>query len=412
MSPTYDVVIVGAGHGGVNLATLLVKENYPGSIALLSDESVIPYERPPLSKGYLTGEQSFEDIVFRPAEYWEKSPVELRLNTRVTEVRPDRQVVVTADGATITYRRLVWAAGGRARRLPVDGAELLGVHSIRRLGDLATLKEELAAAKRAVIIGGGYIGLETAAAFRAQGIDVTVVEVQDRLLARVTSPEVSQFFLERHRAAGVTVRLGVGVQGLRGEGGRVRAVVLANGAELPADLVVVGIGLVPNTEVLAAAGATVSNGIEVDEYCRTSLPNVSALGDCANHVNEFAGGARVRLESVQNATDQARTVALDLLGAPAPYRATPWFWSNQYDIKLKTAGIVAGYDHAVVRGEPAQGRFSVVYLADSRVVALDSVNTPADFMVGRKLVQQRRKVDPEMVADPRRPLKQLLAAEG
>ncbi|MFJ2028747.1 NAD(P)/FAD-dependent oxidoreductase [Streptosporangium sp. NPDC087985] len=411
MNREYDVVIVGAGHGGVHLATALVKGGYDGSVALVSAESAIPYERPPLSKGYLLGSESFDDIAFRTAAYWEKSPVELLLDSRVTEVRPGERRVVTEAGDEIGYGRLVWAAGGRARALPVPGHDLAGVHGIREIVGLDALRGELPGVKRAVIIGGGYIGLEAAAAFRTLGIEVTVIEVQDRLLARVTSPVISDFFLDLHRSAGVDVRLGTGVRELRGADGRVRSIVLDTGAEVPADLVVVGVGLLPNTELLAGAGAACGNGVEVDEFCRTDLPGISAIGDCASHSNPFAGGRRMRLESVQNATEQAKVVAADIAGDPRPYRVVPWFWSNQFKVRLKTVGIVSEYDELVVRGTPESGTFTVAYLSGGRIIALDCVNTAADFAHGKALVDHGANVKASMLADTSRPLKELLTRQ-
>jgi len=403
----YDVVVVGAGHGGVHLATSLVKSGYAGSVALLGAELAAPYERPPLSKGYLLGAETFDDIAFRPATYWATSPVELLLGRRVTRVLPERRCVVTADGEPIGYRRLVWAAGGRARELPVPGQHLAGVHSVRTLADANAVRAELSTARAAVVIGGGYIGLETAAAFRKLGVAVTVVEQQPRLLARVTSPVVSAHFLRLHRAAGVDVRLGAGVTELRGTGGRVRSVALTTGEELPADLVIVGVGLVPNIEPLAAAGLACGNGVEVDERCRTTAPDISAIGDCASHPNRFAAGARIRLECVQNATEHARIAAADILGTPQQHGAVPWFWSNQYDVKFKTAGLLTGYDRDVVRGDPDSGAFTVGYLRDGRLVALDCVNTAADFSQGRLLVERGVAVDPHLLADPTHPLRTL-----
>jgi 3-phenylpropionate/trans-cinnamate dioxygenase ferredoxin reductase subunit len=402
-----DLVIVGAGNGGVTLATNLVKAGFEGSISLLSAESVIPYERPPLSKGYLTGEESFEQIVFRTAEYWAASPVDLVLGVRVVRVDPDSHTVVLEDGRDIGYGKLVWAAGGTPRVMDVPGASLEGIHAIRDLLGIERLRSELPAASNAVIVGGGYVGLETAAAFRKLGMDVTVVEVADRLLARVTSTEVSRYYHELHTSRGVDIRLGTSAIAFQGDRW-VESVTLDTLETIPADVVVVGIGLVPNVGPLADAGARCGNGVEVDEFCRTSLPDVYAIGDCAAHVNSYAAGRRVRLESVQNAADQAATVAHHLQGTEAPYRAVPWFWSNQYDIRLKTAGIVSGFDDVVVRGDPATDRFAVVYLRDGRICAVDCVNSPGDFMVAKQLIGRGTHVERDDLADGSVPLKVLL----
>ncbi|MFV2178559.1 NAD(P)/FAD-dependent oxidoreductase [Actinomadura sp. LOL_016] len=408
MADRYDVVIVGAGHGGVQLATALTRAGYSGSVALIGDEPDLPYERPPLSKGFLAGTQTFEEITLRSPEYWADSPVQLIRGTRVTRVEAGGHEIVTAGGARIGYGRLVWAAGGTARALPVPGAALAGVHAIRTAADTRAVRGELPLVRRAVIVGGGYVGLETAAALKMHGMEVTVVEAQDRLLARVTSPVVSGHMARVHRNHGVEIRLDAGVRGFGGSAGRVRSVCLDDGAELPADLVIVGVGLRPNVDVLAAAGAVCSDGVDVDERCRTSLDDISAIGDCARQPSALAGGRPVRLESVQNAGDQARIAASDLLGEPAVARAVPWFWSHQYDVKLKTAGLLAGYDTVVLRGDPAGGAFSAVYLADGRVIAVDSVNSAADFAQGKTLVGRGVRAEPDEVADTGRPLKALL----
>ncbi|NKX55915.1 NAD(P)/FAD-dependent oxidoreductase [Arthrobacter mobilis] len=405
MNEHHDVVIVGAGHAGVNLAAYLSKGGYQGSVALLSNETILPYKRPPLSKGFLLDAEPLESLPLRTAEYWAASPVDLQLGVEVLEVRPDEQTVVTASGRELTYGRLVWAAGGRARSLPLPGATLPGVHQVRTLDDVLALKQELPRASRAVFVGGGYIGLETAAAFRGLGLDVTVIEAAGRVLERVTSAEISEYFHRVHREAGVDIRLGATVKEFTERDGRVASVVLGDG-EVPADVVVVGIGLVPNIDILAAAGASCSNGIEVDELCRTSLPAVSAIGDCTSQLNPYAPDRRMRLESVQNANEQAKVVASDLLGRPAASGEVPKFWSDQYHIKLKTAGLIAGHDQMVVRGDPGSGVFSVLYLSAGRLVAIDSVNNPVDFAKGSALIKQRAQIAPEVLADSAQPLQE------
>lgn len=408
----YNVVIVGAGHAGVQLATSLVQGGYAGSIALLSAENVEPYERPPLSKSYLAGEQSRDDILFRPSEYWANSPVDLQLGAIVTSVDPEKRVVTTAAGSAIHYDYLVWAAGGHARKLSIPGHGLEGVLTIRDLPDVDRLRALVPTTKHAVVIGGGYIGLEVAAQLRAWNIDVTLVEAQDRLLARVTSPPVSDYYAALHRDRGVRILLQSQAEQLVGENGMMTTVRLSDGTLLPADLVIVGIGLVPNVGPIAAAGGQVDNGIVVDEYCQTSLPHVFAIGDLARHRNEYAGGEYIRLESVQNAVEQAKVVAHAIMGNRRPYSAVPWFWSNQYDVKLKTVGLLNGYDDYVVRGNPESGKFSVVYLRNGRVIAIDCINTVADFAVGRKLIEQGLEVNVADLKDVSIPLKSFLAANS
>lgn len=402
----FDVVIVGAGHGGVQAATSLARSGLAGSIALVSEEADLPYERPPLSKGYLAGTEQADKIQFRTPGYWASSPVHLILGTQVTHLHPGEKVVETGGGARIAYGSLVWAAGGRARALPIPGAGLTGVFGIRSKSDIDHLRGELPRLRTAAIIGGGYLGLETAAAFRTLGIDVTVLEAQPRLLARVTGPVVSDYFRRLHAARGVDVRLGTSVAELAGTT-RVTGALLAGGEIVPADVVIAAIGMVPNTDVLAAAGARTTDGVEVDEYCRTSIPDVYAVGDCTNAPRRWAAGSRIRLESVQNAAEQASTVSAALRGVPGPDNVAPWFWSNQYEAKLKTVGVLTGHDKVVVRGDAAGEAFTVAYLAGGRIQAMDCVNTPRDFAHGRALVTQRAVVDSARLSDESLSLREL-----
>jgi 3-phenylpropionate/trans-cinnamate dioxygenase ferredoxin reductase subunit len=405
MNDRYDVVIVGAGHAGVNLAAYLTKGGFAGSVALLSDEETLPYKRPPLSKGFLLGTEPASNLLLRTDEYWAKSPVHLLRGTAVREVNSEKQCVVSAQGREIGYGHLVWAAGGRARSLPLPGGDFKGVHHVRTWDDVVALKDELPSARRAVVIGGGYIGLETAAAFRKLGIEVTAVEAAQRILARVTSPVVSQHFHQVHKAAGVDIRVGRTVKGILGDGGRVSSVLLDDGEQLAADIAIVGVGMEPNCEVLATAGAVCSNGVEVDEFCRTSLPAVSAVGDCTSQLSPLDPGRRIRLESVQNANEQAKVVASVLLGTPAVSTEVPWFWSDQYDVKFKSAGLITTHDRLIVRGDPDAGAFTVVYLCDGEVVAIDAINSQAEFAQGRALVKQRARLDEHALADHERSLK-------
>ncbi|MGI4878458.1 MAG: NAD(P)/FAD-dependent oxidoreductase, partial [Janthinobacterium lividum] len=317
-------------------------------------------------------------------------------------------------GETLGYGDLIWAAGGHARALPVPGAALGGVHSIRSRADVDRLTADLAGTDHVAIVGGGYIGLEAAAVLVKAGKHVTILEAQDRVLARVAGVAVSRFYEAEHRAHGVDVRLGVGIEALVGDhaaandSGHVGGVRTSDGT-VPAGVVIVGIGIVPAVAPLAQAGATTHNGVEVDDLCRTSLPHVFAIGDCAHHANTFADGAGIRLESVQNAVDQAKTVAGVILGTPTPYHAVPWFWSNQYDLKLQTVGLSAGHDATVVRGDPASRSWSLVYLRRGRVIALDCINAARDFVQGRALVETGLAADPALLADTSRALKLLLA---
>ena len=312
-----------------------------------------------------------------------------------------------ADGQGLDYGSLIWATGGTPRRLSCAGHDLAGVHTVRNRVDVDRLMDELPGTARVVVVGGGYIGLEAAAVLRKLGKEVTVLEAQDRVLARVAGEPLSRFYEAEHRAHGVDIRLGVAVACLEERDGRVSGVRLDGGEVLPCDMAIVGIGIAPEIVPLLAAGARGGNGVLVDEHCRTTLPDVFAVGDCAAHANRFAGGAVIRLESVQNANDQATTAVRALVGSPQPYDAVPWFWSNQFDLKLQTVGLSTGYDQTVLRGEPALRSFSLVYLKEGQVVALDCVNATRDYVQGRALVTGSFRVDPERLADTAVPLKEI-----
>ncbi|MEZ5749654.1 MAG: FAD-dependent oxidoreductase [Caenibius sp.] len=348
-----DVVIVGAGHGGAQAAIALRQNGFEGSILMIGRDADIPYERPPLSKEYLAREKEFERICIRPAKFWDDKQVGMMLGSTVTEVDPGAHKLTLADGSTVEYGKLIWATGGDPRRLSCAGADLAGVHGVRDRADADRMMAELdAGAKNVVVIGGGYIGLEAAAVLTKFGCNVVLLEALPRVLARVAGEELSSFYQNEHLSKGVDLRLEVQVDCLVGNDGKVTGVKLVDGQVLPADMVVVGIGIVPAVGPLIAAGAAGGNGVDVDEFCRTSLPDIYAIGDCAAHANAFAEGAVIRLESVQNANDMATTAAKDITGKGEPYHALPWFWSNQYDLKLQTAGLSIGHDTTALRGDP------------------------------------------------------------
>lgn len=397
-----DIVIVGAGHGGAQAAIALRQNGFAGSIVLLGREPEFPYERPPLSKDYLARDKPFERILIRPQAFWADKQVTLRRGCAVTSLDPRTKDLTLSDGSSLRYGTLVWATGGDARRLSCPGADLSGVHAVRNKADADALMAALdGGARRVVVIGGGYIGLEAAAVLTKLGCHVTLLEALPRVLARVAGEPLSRFFEDEHRAHGVDLRLSVTVEALVGdETDHVRAVRLADGEEIPADLVIVGIGIIPAVAPLIAAGAAGGNGVDVDEFCRTSLPDVYAVGDCAAHANGYAGGAVIRLESVQNAHDMAAVAAKSICGEPQAYDALPWFWSNQYDLKLQTAGLSIDYDDAVVHGDPAARSFSVVYLKAGRIVAVDAVNCTRDYVQGQKLIKARATIDLDKLADP------------
>jgi 3-phenylpropionate/trans-cinnamate dioxygenase ferredoxin reductase subunit len=400
----WDVAIVGAGHGGAQAAIQLRQLGFAGSIGLIGAEPEPPYERPPLSKDYLTGDKPFERMLIRPEAFWDERKVDLVPGTVIALVDPDAKGLTSHAGERFGYGSLIWATGGVPRRLRCDGADLAGVHVVRCKAEVDRILAELPGARRVAVIGGGYIGLEAAAGFRKLGKDVVVIEALDRVLARVAAEPISHFYEAEHRA----LRLGATVAALEGED-RVTAVRLKDGGRIPADLVVVGIGIEATVEPLLAAGAGGGNGVDVDAFCRTSLPDVYAVGDCAAHENGWAGGLRLRLESVQNATDMGSCAARAIAGAPEPYTAMPWFWSNQYDLRLQTVGLSVGHDSTLLRGDPGTRSFSLLYLRGGRVVALDCVNATRDYVQGRRLIEAGTLADPVALSDPAVPLKGLAA---
>ncbi|MEE4153326.1 MAG: FAD-dependent oxidoreductase [Erythrobacter sp.] len=405
-----DIAIVGTGHAGAQAAIALRQAGHEERIVLIGREEIAPYERPPLSKEYLSGEKPFERIMIRPETFWKDKRVDLMLGRVVTAIDPAAHTLTLSDGAVLSYRKLIWAAGGDPRRLSCPGAALRGVFYVRDRADADAMRAALdAGARRALVIGGGYIGLEAAAVLRKLDCAVTLVEMQPRLLARVAGEDLARFFLEEHRAHGVDVRLECGVSEILGEGGTVSGARLETGEEIACDMVIAGIGIVPAVAPLIAAGAAGSNGVDVDFCCRTSLEDIYAIGDCAAHANIHANRSVIRLESVQNANDMATTAARAIMGEEVPYEALPWFWSNQYDLKLQTAGLNLGFDQTIVRGDPASRKFSVVYLRDGRPIAFDCINAMKDYVQGRKLLESGvGKVDPALLGDPEVPLKDLL----
>jgi 3-phenylpropionate/trans-cinnamate dioxygenase ferredoxin reductase subunit len=406
----FDVIIVGAGHGGPIAAIQLRQGGFTGSIALIGREDEPPYERPPLSKEYMAGDKPFERLYIRPPHFWGEKGIELRLGTEVTAIDAEARTVALSSGEVLGYGDLIWAGGGDPRPISCPGGDLAGVYGIRNRADVDAILVDLPDVTQVVVIGGGYIGLEAAAVLTKLGKQVVLLEALPRVLARVAGEALSAFYEQEHRAHGVDLRTGVTVTGLVGEAGRVKGVTLGDGIVIAAQLVIVGIGIVPAVAPLIAAGAKGTNGVDVDAHCRTSLPHVYAIGDCAAHANGFAEDAVIRLESVQNANDQATVAARTILGVGQPYRATPWFWSNQYDLRLQTVGLSTGHDATVLRGDPAARSFSVVYLKGGKVIALDCVNNVRDYSQGRKLVELGLVAAPDELADTARQLKELIPA--
>ena len=382
MTAGRHIVIIGAGQAAVQAIVSLRAEGHEGSITLVGAERHLPYQRPPLSKGYLLGEMSADRLLLRPATFYEQSGVSLHIGVAALAVDCGAGEVHLTRGSTLRYDGLLLATGSRPRPLPVPGSDLAGVFTIRGMADVDTIKARLGPGTRLVVVGGGYIGLEGAASARKLGASVEVVEAADRLLARVAGPEISAFMLEAHRAHGVTVHLCAAVVELEGDGGYVRAVRLSDGRSLEADTVLVGIGALPNTDLAEAAGLSVSNGIVVDAHARTSDPAIYAAGDCTRHPNPLYGRT-LRLESVQNAIDQAKSAAASLCGKDKVYAQVPWFWSDQFDLKLQMAGLIDGGHRREVRGEMGKTPFYVDHWYEDGLIAVEAINDPSNFMRGK-----------------------------
>ncbi|AVO38870.1 NAD(P)/FAD-dependent oxidoreductase [Pukyongiella litopenaei] len=399
-----DIVVIGAGQAGASMVARLRKDGFAGRLTLIGEEPVPPYQRPPLSKGYLLGEMALERLFLRPESFYADENIVLRSGQRVDAI--DRVAkTVRVDGETIAYDQLALTTGSVPRRLPASiGGDLAGVHVVRTLSDVDAMAPDVTEGARALIVGGGYIGLEAAAVAARLGAEVVLVEAAGRILQRVAAPETSEFFRSLHRGHGVDIREGVGLDRLIGKDGRVSGAVLSDGRELPADFVVVGIGIEPATALAQAAGLDIDNGIAVDVLCRTSDPAIWAAGDCCSF--PYRDG-RLRLESVPNAIDQAECVAGNMLGAGVAYVPKPWFWSDQYDVKLQIAGLNTGYDRIVTRrGE--SGAVSFWYFRGDDLLAVDAMNDPRAYMVGKRLIEAGRSADAAVIADGSADLKALL----
>lgn len=406
-------IIIGAGHAGGELAIALRNEGWEGRILLLGEEAHLPYHRPPLSKAYLAGSVEKSSLSIRPQMAYDKANVEFIGSVRVSRIDRANQRLELADGSQLAYDKLAIATGGRPRPLSVPNAAVAercaNLHYLRTLDDVEQIRAQLAPGKRLAIVGGGYIGLEVAASAIAQGLQVTVLEALPRVLQRVTAAELSAYYERKHREAGVDIRTGVQVADLEVTGDTVTAVLCADGSRLAADLVVVGIGLLANTELAAEAGLQVDNGILVDEHAQTSDPHIYAAGDCTNHPNALLG-RRLRLESVPNALEQSRVAAANMAGKAKTYASVPWFWSDQYELKLKMVGLAEGFERLVLRGDPATDSFSAFYLKGDKVLAADTVNRPQDFIAAKRLVAEGIAVTDAQLADDSRPLKEQLPA--
>jgi 3-phenylpropionate/trans-cinnamate dioxygenase ferredoxin reductase subunit len=399
------VVIVGAGQAAAQLLETLRRKGHDGQITVIGAEPVLPYQRPPLSKKYLAGALARERLFIRSAAFYDELRIDLRLGRRVVRIDRALRRLQLDDGVELSYDVLVLATGSRGRRLSVPGAGLGGVHYLLTVADSDALRQQARPGRRAVVVGGGYIGLEVAASCRELGVDVTVLEMADRVMSRVVCPQVSSFYEAEHAAHGVRLVLGARLQELLGdEHGEVRAARCADGSEYPADFVVVGVGVLAEDSLAREAGLTCNNGIVVDEFCRTSDPAIWAIGDCTEHPS-LHYGVRVRLESVDNAFEQANSAALDILGTPVPHDRVPWFWSDQYHHKLLIVGLSQGHDQVVMRGDPATHAFAACYLKGGEFIAIDTVNNARDQMASRKLIAGRMRPDVAKLADPKIALK-------
>jgi 3-phenylpropionate/trans-cinnamate dioxygenase ferredoxin reductase component len=402
------IVLVGAGQAAIQAIDTLRRKGFAGELTLVGEEPWLPYQRPPLSKKFLSGAMERDRLLIRPETFFADHKVQRLLGRRVQGIQRHPQTIHLDDGVVVRYDRLLLATGSRPRRLSTPGADLAGVHLLRNIADVERIRAELLPGKRLVIIGAGYIGLEVAATAREMGIDVTVLEQAERVLSRVTCPQLSSFYQSEHASHGVRIDCGAQVSEIEGgPDGRVSAVVCDDGTSHPADVVLVGVGVSACDELAQAAGLECSNGIVVDQHCRTTDPHIYAAGDCTSHPN-IHYGRRVRLESVDNAFEQGTSAALNMLGTPTPHDKLPWFWSDQYDLKMIIIGLSQGYDEVVMRGSVASRSFSACYLREGELIAVDTINSPKDQMAARKLVAARLRPDRAKLAEPSVALKDCL----
>jgi 3-phenylpropionate/trans-cinnamate dioxygenase ferredoxin reductase subunit len=405
------VVIIGTGQAGFQTAASLRTEGYQEKITLIGEEPHIPYQRPPLSKSFLLGTQDLASLELRPRNFYQDHRIELLAGENVSAIDCAAKQVRLESGGHFPYDKLVLAVGGRNRKLSIDGAELDGVLYLRSLDEAVILKERIEQAREIVVVGGGFIGLEIAAVARTLGKSVTVLEALPRLMSRAVAQVISDFYGKMHRSKGVQVLCEAAVSKLEGANGKVHEVLLSDGTRLPADLVLVGVGIVPNVELARNAGLSIANGIAVNDFLQTSDEDIFAIGDCAEYPCEYACG-RIRLESVQNAADQAQCVAAAIAVRPKIYRALPWFWTDQFDVKLQMAGLSNGHDCTVSRGSAETSKLSVFYFKEGQLIAIDSINRPLDHMMGRKLIAQRVRLTPDQAGDESVDLKKLASSSG
>jgi 3-phenylpropionate/trans-cinnamate dioxygenase ferredoxin reductase subunit len=398
------IVIIGAGHAAGQAAASLRQAKFEGSITIIGDEAHVPYQRPPLSKQYLAGTQGADKVYLRAEKFYADKDIQLMLDTRATQIDPGTKTINLDNGETIAYEKLLISTGSRPRKLSTEGSDLSGIHYLRTMDDVDGIRADIKPGANLVIVGGGYIGLEVAAVGIELGMNVHVLEMEERILQRVTTPEMSAYYHKLHSDRGVHIHTQTGVTGFSGNG-KVEKV-LCGDKSFAADIVIVGIGIIPNIEIAEEAGIHCDNGIVVDDHCCTSDPDIYAAGDCTNHPNPLMN-KRLRLESVPNAMDQARVSTANMLGDDKVYAAIPWFWSDQYELKLQMVGFSADGDSQVLRGDMENHQFAIFYLKDGKVVAADAVNSPKEFMLCKQLVG--KPADPAQLADPETDLKSLLA---
>ncbi|MDB2596528.1 FAD-dependent oxidoreductase [Pseudomonadales bacterium] len=398
------IVIIGAGHAAGQAAASLRQAKFAGPITIVGDEAHVPYQRPPLSKQYLAGTQLADKVYLRAEKFYADKDIQLMLDTRATQIDPSTKTINLDNGETIAYEKLLISTGSRPRKLSIEGSDLSGIHYLRTMDDVDGIRADVKPGANLVIVGGGYIGLEVAAVGIELGMNVHVLEMEERILQRVTTPEMSAYYHKLHTDRGVHIHTQTGVTGFSGNGSVEK--VLCGDESFDADIVIVGIGIIPNTEIAEEAGIHCENGIVVDDHCRTSDPDIYAAGDCTNHPNPLMN-KRLRLESVPNAMDQARVSTANMLGDDKVYAAIPWFWSDQYDLKLQMVGFSADGDSQVLRGDMDTHQFAIFYLKDGKVVAADAVNSPKEFMLCKQLVG--KPADAAKLADPETDLKSLLA---
>lgn len=401
-------IVIGASHAAAQLAPSLRQEGWQGRIIVVGDESSLPYHRPPLSKTFMSGEKQADQLLIRNQALYDKNNIEFKLNCRIDSIDRQQKTITTNSGEVMPYDKLAICTGSRVRQVNLPGIELNGIHYLRDIDDVNGIKQGIASGKSAVIVGGGYIGLETAASLRKQGMNVVVLEMAPRILARVAAPEISEFYTRVHSEEGVTIETGMSVSGFEGDG-HVERVTCTDGRSYPADIVIVGVGILPNIEVAEAAGLDINNGLVVDQYACTEDPDIVAAGDVTNHPNAHYG-IQLRLESVPNATEQAKSAAASICGKKKPYHALPWFWSDQYDLKLQIAGLSQGYDQMIVRGDRNSGRsFAAFYLKEGKLISADCINRPQEFMVSKRIIAEGLAVDINKLIDETVTPKELLS---